>query len=708
MTQEGPTSTPLKLAMLALAGLAALMCAAIFWSILQEEIRVTERRFLRLAEGLETDLRKNIADSEAVLSGFSAFLEAVNTSDAAATRRYAQVAMDAYPQIYALEVARRVDAAQAPKFEASMRRFFRPDFSLHPFGAPAGQRVAASITGAETWPIVFRHPIPADPAAIHGLQLESVGNMGRSVALARQQNRTVASEPFELLQGGKAFILMRQVSRSPTNTPVSAADFFGDTMIALALVKTDKLLPADTDPALQLSVYRANPDATERIALLRLGDLNPATTRPGLLPVLTHSTDISTASMPLHLEFRRQTAWSELLSRQLVIAFLVLSGIFALLSLVLHRLHTTINASRRHQARFIESESRFRTLFEDSPAMMLVIDPDTRALLDANRAASRFFGLDHNPACRRTLPHALLPDPATPAADGSQTIEHSLAPGDTRQIEVRQSTILVDRRAQTFVIATDITEREQARHALIAARDSADAANRSKTKFLGATSHDLRHPLFAIDLLLGSLEQTALSPEQLAFLQRLKYSAATMGQMLSNLIRLAGLEAPQHEPRTSATTVTALFLWIDEEFSLLMQKSGLRFKLYFPTSEICFSTDVDTLKNILRNLINNALKYTPQGGVMVSARRRGERLLLQVWDTGVGISDQDLAHIFDEYYQVGNPERNWEKGFGLGLAIAAREARLIGGTLTCHSRLGRGSVFNLDLPPGLDGDTISP
>ena len=97
--------------------------------------------------------------------------------------------------------------------------------------------------------------------------------------------------------------------------------------------------------------------------------------------------------------------------------------------------------------------------------------------------------------------------------------------------------------------------------------------------------------------------------------------------------------------------------------------------------------------NLLRNLIDNALKYTLTGGVLIGVRRRGDHALIQVWDTGIGIVPEHIDLIFDEYFQVGNPERDNAKGLGLGLSIAKRLAQALGSRISCRSHLGKGTVF---------------
>ena len=110
------------------------------------------------------------------------------------------------------------------------------------------------------------------------------------------------------------------------------------------------------------------------------------------------------------------------------------------------------------------------------------------------------------------------------------------------------------------------------------------------------------------------------------------------------------------------------------------------------------STDQKMLLNLLRNLIDNAFKYIEIGGVLVAMRRHGDRALIQVWDTGIGIAAEHIEAIFDEYFQVGNPQRDRARGLGLGLSIVKRLAPTLGCQVSCRSRLAKGSVFEFHLP----------
>jgi CheY-like chemotaxis protein len=136
----------------------------------------------------------------------------------------------------------------------------------------------------------------------------------------------------------------------------------------------------------------------------------------------------------------------------------------------------------------------------------------------------------------------------------------------------------------------------------------------------------------------------------------------------------------------------------------MARKKNLRFNLFCPLQGLALFSDANLLQDLLRNLIGNAIKYTEQGGILVSIRRRGDRALIQVWDTGVGIDPEHLNLIFEEYFQVNNLKRHRAKGVGLGLAIVKRLSELLGTEVSCHSRVGKGSVFEFSLPLAKDAE----
>lgn len=233
---------------------------------------------------------------------------------------------------------------------------------------------------------------------------------------------------------------------------------------------------------------------------------------------------------------------------------------------------------------------------------------------------------------------------------------------------------------------------------LVDARERAELANTTKSRFLASVSHDLRHPLLANGLFVDALAHTALSDEQKHYVRHLESSNKAMGEMLNSLLAIAKLDAGAVAPSFECLPVRELVGWIEAEFASVFIARQLRFKLFYPVREFDLRTDVNLVRSMLRNLLANALKFCDRGGVLVSIRCRGGRALIEVWDTGIGIADSDREHLFEEFFQVGNEARGGDKGIGLGLPMVLRQGRLIGARVGCRSRLGKGSVFFISLP----------
>ena len=252
----------------------------------------------------------------------------------------------------------------------------------------------------------------------------------------------------------------------------------------------------------------------------------------------------------------------------------------------------------------------------------------------------------------------------------------------------------------------DITENRRAADALEAAKKDAQRANSAKSRFLAAASHDLRQPLQALSLMRGVLARRIRDDrkeEALALVTRLDETAAAMSGMLNSLLDINQLEAGTVRPQLMTFPINDLLGRLRDEFAYHAGAQKLHFRVV-PCGLSVYS-DPRLLEQIVRNLLSNALKYTQQGKVLLGCRRHGERLTIGIWDTGVGIAEQDLRAIFDEYHQLDNASHDRERGLGLGLSIVQRLAGLLGHPITVRSKPGHGSVFSVGvmLPTGEDG-----
>lgn len=238
----------------------------------------------------------------------------------------------------------------------------------------------------------------------------------------------------------------------------------------------------------------------------------------------------------------------------------------------------------------------------------------------------------------------------------------------------------------------------------LAARESAERANADKSRFVAAASHDVRQPLHAMGLFLESLRGTALPDESRTLVGSIELAHRSLVSLQEGLLEVSVLETGGVTPHPQPVAVSSLFAILENEAAPRAKEKGLELRFVGP--EVNVETDPVLMLRVLRNLVSNALRYTEQGRVLVTARRRGKALLLQVWDTGLGIPPGQLERVFDELHQVSNHERNREAGLGLGLAIVRRLGRAMGFEVTVRSTLGRGSVFSLTVPLASDAHRL--
>ncbi|TXT41446.1 MAG: Hybrid sensor histidine kinase [Comamonadaceae bacterium] len=249
-----------------------------------------------------------------------------------------------------------------------------------------------------------------------------------------------------------------------------------------------------------------------------------------------------------------------------------------------------------------------------------------------------------------------------------------------------------------LAIGRNLTEREKIQKELAQARDAAEAANLTKSRFLAAVSHDLRQPIQAISLFQEALRLTGLNDRQKNINDNLALAIQSLGGMLHALLDLSRLDAGAVTPVPEVRACRTLLHALDREFWPLAQAKSLQLRFCYTRGPASMLVDPRLFQSMLGNLVGNAIKYTERGGVLICLRRRGGHALIQVWDTGIGIAPSKIEAIFEEYRQIGNHERDRSKGLGLGLSIVRRLSRLLGTEVVCRSRPGRGSVFEFSLP----------
>jgi PAS domain S-box-containing protein len=244
---------------------------------------------------------------------------------------------------------------------------------------------------------------------------------------------------------------------------------------------------------------------------------------------------------------------------------------------------------------------------------------------------------------------------------------------------------------------TEITEQKQLEEALRLAKAEAERASVAKSKFLASASHDLRQPVQSLVLLLSLVEgQVRDNPRAAKIVEMMKQAVGGLNGLMTAILDISRLDAGIIEPALETVRLDALIARLSGEYEPKAATRDVR--LRFVARDLCVRTDAALFERALRNLIENALRYTSTGGVLIGARRRGDRVRVDVIDTGVGVPAEKQCEIFEEFHQLHNPGRDLERGLGLGLAIVSRLSALLGLKIEVSSRVGRGSRFSLSLP----------
>ena len=387
-------------------------------------------------------------------------------------------------------------------------------------------------------------------------------------------------------------------------------------------------------------------------------------------------------------------------------------------------LATALLDRRREAARSAASEARYRSIVDTAVDPIVVID-ERGVIHSFNRAAERTFGYDAGEAIGANV-RLLMPEPDRSGHDGY--LAHHRATGERRIIGIGREVEGWRKDGSTFPlelsvaewhsgrrrfftgIMRDITARKEAEEALhrakaeaerareeaLAARDEAERANRAKTQFLAAASHDLRQPMQSLFFFAHALSDRLGDHPATPLLASMSESLDGLRSLLDSLLDVSRLDAGVVRANVTEFALGPLLERLAAEYAPQAAEAGIVLR-HVPTGRWVRSDPV-LLERILRCLIENAIRYTERGAVLLGCRRAGGDLRILVQDTGIGIPAEQSEEVFREFVQLANPERDRRKGLGLGLAIVRRLAGILGHTVTLRSKPGRGSGFALRLP----------
>lgn len=357
-----------------------------------------------------------------------------------------------------------------------------------------------------------------------------------------------------------------------------------------------------------------------------------------------------------------------------------------------------------------ESEARFRSLVENAPDPLLLVNADGDIAL-ANSQAQKFFGYDqheligmkmenlmplrfreHHQAYRKSY----MDDVKVRAMGPGLEVFAVLKSGEEIPIEVTLGPVKADEGVMVCASIKDIREHQRAVIAVQEARDKAERAAGAKARFLATASHDLRQPLQSLAMLTEALALKVDDPNMVALVEQQTASLANMSGLLNSLLDISKLDTGGVKVEIKEVDLCAVVAEVCASLKTEADKKGL--ELALDVHDRVVRSDQNLLRQILQNLIGNAVRYTAKGGVKVVSSLAGDEIKLEIKDTGVGIPADQIPHIFDEFYQIGRDPQQSNAGLGLGLAIVQRIAEKLGIRIEVESEVGKGSVFSFKLP----------
>jgi two-component system, sensor histidine kinase len=277
---------------------------------------------------------------------------------------------------------------------------------------------------------------------------------------------------------------------------------------------------------------------------------------------------------------------------------------------------------------------------------------------------------------------------------------HNRLSTESFRMRYENSDLIGQLQQQTLAAKSASLEAERAKKEAERAKEEAELANRAKSQFLATASHDLRQPLQAIALFSEALRERIYYPEVRSIVDNINASVEALQSLFNELLDISRLEAGVVQAMPIHFRANQLFDKLRTDYTPTAREKGLRLRVV--PSDLALFTDPILLERVVRNFVSNAVRYTDEGGaVIVGCRRqRDGKIRIEVRDNGVGIAQGEQQKIFEEFYQVENPERDRRKGFGLGLAIARGIENIINCKIKLRSAQGKGSIFSIAVPRG--------
>lgn len=356
----------------------------------------------------------------------------------------------------------------------------------------------------------------------------------------------------------------------------------------------------------------------------------------------------------------------------------------------------------------------FVEVVEQAPDAIVLVDPDGLVVY-ANPRVRALFGIERDALIGQPVETLIPPrlreqhlthrqrytrEPRVRLmGDARVALAGLRADGTEFPVDIHLAPIVSDGHRWTLAVIRDATERHRLMEGLHEARRAAEHIARVKGEFLAMAAHDLSQPEQTLDLVVGSIERSVAPGSEIAQLVTLASSSlARMRELLKMLGEISRLESESVQVVEEPVGVLEMYEYLERQFRPVAQAKALKF-----VSEPCpyvVETDPTLLRGMLSNLVSNAIRYTSQGTVVLQCLEPPDgSLRLAVSDTGIGIPDDQVQTIFEDFRRLEEARRIHREGFGLGLGIVRRLSELLGLPVDVESSVGRGSTFRVSIPP---------
>ncbi len=675
------------------------------------------REFEHLAEQHAASLEREIEVNLEAVRGLRRFLHAAPVVSQRQFDLYTNPLEERMQSIQVLEWTPKVSHSQRAAFEAAARAGGHPDFRISECNAEG--RLVPAAPRDEYFPIHYLTPLAKNKAAV-GFDLAS--DTSRRVALeqARDSGTPVASAPVSLVQEtsrSPSILVFAPIFNGPAATPaerraslrgMAVGVFHVDEIVLDALDKSQLDL---ADVSLRILESAAlQQDELLFAHLPQAWDKSPARMEfRHSLPVAGRNWIIALRPSPAYLAAHRGTAsWPVLLAGLLISAMLA-----AYLAHLLNRQWIIRHQVRDRTRELAASESRNRAVVDTAVNPIITMN-EHGIVRTYNPAAERDFGYLAEEVIGRNV-NMLMPEPYHSAHDGY--LSRYLTSGDPHIIGIGREVVARRKDGSLFPIElavgesrvegeilfvgmiVDITLRKQAEQSLRESKEEAEHANRMKSEFVNMMSHELRTPLTVILGYLPLLKQVDKMPPaaMIADMARdIQASGDHLLHLINDLLDLSRIEAGKLDLRPEPLPLASAVGEVLDHLRLKAQERGIT--LIDETGALQVHADPLRLRQILINLIGNAIKFTEGGQITVRARMLDGHAEVSVVDTGIGIPEADLPEIFDKFRQVDSSSTRKAGGTGLGLAITRSLVALHGGVISVESQPGAGSTFTFTLP----------